>query len=95
MLVRLTKLHAVTKFQLRHPVEFGLPDQVAFFTMVRLYFGTWSVSLSLSVRYVFAAQNAPFLQIKNAVFLRIAVNFRKFEVCEKIFAKPLDRTSSA
>jgi hypothetical protein len=43
----------------------------------------------------FHAQNAPFLQIEIAVFLRIGVFFYNFEVLLKIFAKSLDRASSA
>ena len=44
---------------------------------------------------IFRAQNAPFLQIEIAVFLRIGVFFYNFEVLLKIFAKSLDRASSA
>ena len=46
-------------------------------------------------RPFFRAQNAPFLQIEIAVFLRIGVFFYNFEVLFKIFAKSLDRVSSA
>ena len=46
-------------------------------------------------RPFFHAQNAPFLQIEIAVFLRIGVFFYNFEVLLKIFAKSLDRASSA
>jgi hypothetical protein len=41
------------------------------------------------------AQNACCLQIKTANFLRFAVCFNYFEKQAEIFAKPLDRSSSA
>ena len=42
-----------------------------------------------------ALKTHPFLQIEIAVFLRIGVFFYNFEVLLKIFAKSLDRASSA
>jgi hypothetical protein len=41
------------------------------------------------------AQNADCLQIETANFLRFAVCFNYFEKWTEIFAKPLDRSSSA
>jgi hypothetical protein len=54
-----------------------------------------SKSLPALRRGVFVLQNAPLLQIKNAVFLRIAVKFKIFDSGAKIFAKALDRGCSA
>ena len=54
-----------------------------------------SKSLPALRRGVFVSKNAPFLQIKNAVFLRIAVKFKIFDFGAKIFAKALDRGCSA
>jgi hypothetical protein len=41
------------------------------------------------------AQNACCLQIETANFLRFSVCFNYFEKWTEIFAKPLDRSSSA
>jgi len=43
---------------------------------------------------LFLSQNAPFLQIEFANFLRIQAIFILFDFVPKIFAKALDRTPS-
>lgn len=69
----------------------GRPPEVTYPDFEHAY----SKSLPALRRGVFVSKNAPFLQIKNAVFLRIAVKFRIFDFWAKNFAKALDRGCSA